>query len=210
MPPDLDALLAEVRELTNRYKAGRQDAFDAFRELASRLLHLTVLYPGGGVRLASGPRGPETLALGGWGGPDDPLPLNDGRSLRLSVVLYLEPFQDGHRLKVEESSYQYQMDRGGERWIFRYDYLRHPPSPHPAAHLQVRGELAEHCLPERTPLERIHFPTGRVSLEAIIRLLADQFDVPCNRPAELWRPVLAESEGAFLEIAHRPLSGPEH
>jgi hypothetical protein len=59
-------------------------------------------------------------------------------------------------------------------------------------------------------MERIHFPTGRVSLEAIIRLLADQFNTPCREDPDLWRPVLAETERAFLEIANRPLAGPDH
>jgi hypothetical protein len=45
-------------------------------------------------------------------------------------------------------------------------------------------------------------------MEGVIRLLADQFGVPCNEPPEVWRPVLAEAEQTFLDIAHRPLSGP--
>jgi len=58
------------------------------------------------------------------------------------------------------------------------------------------------------PLERVHFPTGRFSIEGIVRLLAEEFDVPTNRDAAIWRPVLAASEREFLEIAHLPLSGP--
>ena len=54
------------------------------------------------------------------------------------------------------------------------------------------------------PLARVHFPTMRVSLEAIIRLLVEDFRVPCEAPADVWRPVLAASEAAFLAIAHRP------
>jgi hypothetical protein len=206
-PPELPALLGEVRELTARYQAGRPNCFEAFRQLTALLLHLTVLAPQGGVRLARGRR-PDTLALGGWSGPDDPLPLLDNRYLRLSFTLFMAQTPEGPRLKVQDSSYQYQADRDGRDWIFRYDYLRVPPHPHPAAHLQIRGGLAGGYLSAGTPLERFHFPTGRVSLEGVIRLLADQFHVPCNEPPEIWRPVLAESEQAFLAIARRPLSGP--
>lgn len=206
--PDLPKLLGEVRDLTRRYMAGTPDSFTAFRDLADSLLRLTVLDQHGGVRLAAGPR-PDTLALGGWGGPDDPLPLRDRRFLRLSVTLFLARTLEGPRLKVEDSSYQYQADRDGREWIFRYDYLRIPPHHYPAAHLQIRGGLAGGYLSAGTPLERFHFPTGRVSLEGVIRLLADQFHVPCNEPPEVWRPVLALSERLFHEIAHRPLSGPE-
>jgi hypothetical protein len=113
--------------------------------------------------------------------------------------------------KVSSATYQYQQDaesRISDRWIFRYDYLRNPKGQHPADHLQIRGEPTEDCLPGRKGLEGIHFPTMRVSLEAVIRLLADQFAIRCNEPKRVWRPKLAESEAAFLGIAHRSLSGP--
>jgi len=146
--------------------------------------------------------------LGGWNGPGDPLPLRDGHYLRLTMSLYIEDTSEGSRSKVSHSSFQYQLDQVGERWVFRYDYLREPPDPHPAAHLQIRGNLYEPCLPNRKALERIHFPTQRISLEAVIRLLIEQFGVEPNDPPEIWRPLLAESEAAFLAIAHRALSGP--
>jgi hypothetical protein len=191
--------------------AGGPETFPAFEELTAVLFGLTVLREGGMVRLAYGPTGRDRAALGGAGGPTDPLPLNDGRFLRLSVSLYLATDDErGRLLRVDKSSYQYQADQAGKRWIFRYDYLREPgPDPHPQAHLQIRGALTEGAaLPRDRTLARIHFPTGRVSIESVIRLLADQFDVACNERPETWRPVLAEAERTFLEIAHRPLSGP--
>lgn len=204
MPTDRDNYLAEVRTLTRRYQAGGRDAFEAFRGLVALLLGLTVLAPTGAVRLFADPRRREwRMALGGWQMPGDPLPLTDGRFLRLSMSLYREPGSAGVRLKVEKSGMQYQADAVGERWIFRYDYLRHPPEPHPAAHVQIRGTLAESVL-AGAPLARVHFPTMRVSLEAVIRLLAEDFNVPCRTAPDVWRPVLAASEAAFLAIAHRP------
>jgi hypothetical protein len=107
------------------------------------------------------------------------------------------------------SSFQYQLDRDGEQWVFRYDYVREPPAPHPAMHFQLRGTLAEACLPDGCPLERIHFPTQRISLEAVIRLLIEQFGTPPRQPLEIWRPLLAQTEADFLAIAHRALSGPD-
>lgn len=135
--------------------------------------------------------------------------LNDGRYLRVSIILYLEPHETGHRLKVEQASYQYQSDEAGDRWVFRYDYRREPTDLHPATHLQVRGRLVEEDVaPYRGVLDRVHFPAGRVSIEAVIRLLIEQFGVHAGTPPEVWRAVLAESERPFEEIAHRPLSGP--
>jgi hypothetical protein len=148
------------------------------------------------------------MVLGGMQSPTAPLPLNDGRYLRLTASLELQKTSEGPRLKTVQSSYQYQSDSGGRDWICRYDYLREPgDDPHPQAHLQVNGAFGEDMV-SKSSLPRIHFPTGRVALEAMIRLLADQFEVPCNEPPEMWRPVLSESEQAFQRIAHQPPSGP--
>jgi hypothetical protein len=160
----------------------------------------------GGLRLVSRQSLPGRRVLTGLGpSPIEPVPLNDGRSLRLAVGLGIFETPDGPRLKVVESSYQYQVGAGRDDWICRYDYLQQPRDEHPQAHLQINGVLD--ALGDRD-LHKIHFPTGRVSLEAVIRTLAEQFDVPTNEAPELWRPILAASEEAFQEIAHRPLSGP--
>ena len=52
--------------------------------------------------------------------------------------------------------------------------------------------------------ERVHYPTGRVALEAVIRLLIEQYSVVPLQPAHIWRPLLHASETAFQEIAHKP------
>jgi hypothetical protein len=62
--------------------------------------------------------------------------------------------------------------------------------------------------PVRGTLERVHFPTGRISIEAVIRLLIEQFGLEARTRPETWRPVLAASEEEFLKIAHRDISGP--
>ena len=163
--------------------------------------------PSGLVRLTYGPRRDEPV-VGGAAGPNDPVPLTDGRYLRLTTQLFFENTPHGRRANVKMASFQYQLDREGEQWLFRYDHVREPPARHPANHLQIRGALREACLPDSDPLERIHFPTHRVPLEAVIRLLIEQFGTPALQPAEVWRPLLAETESAFLDIAHRALSGP--
>jgi len=160
-----------------------------------------------GLRLLFGPRGHDRGVVEGR--RDALVSLNDNRYLRLSVALFLEPYQGRTRLKVEKSVYQYQLDEPGDRWIVRYDYLRTPTDPHSGMHVQIRGRLHEtEALEPDETLERVHFPTGRVSVEAVIRMLVEQFHVPTNEPPEIWRPVLAESERAFQQIAHRDISGP--
>lgn len=208
MPPlDPHLIVGEIRDITQKIRAGGPDAIRAFHQLVNRVLTLTVLAEGQTVKLFPSPSNRSRATLGGRHARD-PLKLNDGRYLRLAAHVYLDPSGRDNFLRVEETSYQYQLDTDGDQWVFRYDYLRNPPHAYPAAHIQIRGDLAERAA-SPTPLERLHWPTGRVSLEAVIRLLAEQFHVRCNQPPEVWRPALAESERDFLQVAHRPLSGPE-
>lgn len=203
---DLDALKGEVRQLTQDFKAGTPGSFQAFRDLTQLLLGITIAEERAHIVLTSGPnKNRRVLAA-----PHSAIPLRDGRYLRLSAVLELVDTADGWRMKVMDSSYVYQTDADGEKWILRYEYLRDPKDQHPGAHVHINAKLSgeDDCCPSHRPLPRIHFPTGRISLEAVIRLLADQFELPCATDRSYWRAVLAESERAFLEIAHKPLSGP--
>jgi hypothetical protein len=212
---DRDQKLGRVHELGASYLVGGTDAFGAFGDLVNLLLQVTVLAGTVGVRMTVGPRsagpGPRDRIMieGGLDKDKDVVRLNDGRFLRISITLFREPHEGGHRMKVERAAYQYQVDEDGHRWAFRYDYLRAPLDEHPASHLQLRGNLYEDGLRmHRGLLERTHFPTGRISLEAVLRLLMVQFQVSANTLPEVWRPILAESEAIFERIAHRPLSGP--
>lgn len=207
MTDDLDKLCADVREHTRRYMAGTFESAAGFRDLIQLLLGVTVLAPGQSVRLAGRlNRQNSTVALGGMRGPTDPVRLLDGRYLRVSVSLYLDPHEGGgHRLKVSQSSYQYQCDQDGQREVFRYDYLRQSPDEHPLAHLNVHATLNDpSVLGDGKTLARVHFPTRRVSIESVIRLLVRDFDVPTATDKAVWAPVLATAESTFHEIAHQP------
>lgn len=184
--------------------------FQAFADLAQLLLSRTVLGSGQFVRLSRSAASTRVQTLGGLGGPTTPVQLRNDFWLRVAVTLRLDDTDAGRRLKVLKSSFQYQADEGGLEEIFRYDYLREPgPDPHPQSHLNLHGDLhVARALPRGRPLQRVHFPTARVSLEAVIRLLIEQFEVPSATPAEAWRPLLAQSEADFREIAHQPPSGP--
>jgi len=50
----------------------------------------------------------------------------------------------------------------------------------------------------------MQFPTRRIPLEAVILLLADEFEIPCATEEVVWRPALAEADRLFREIAHDP------
>lgn len=206
--PDLPQHLLRARELTKQYQEGGVPALQAFRDLVEFILTLTVMSSNGGVLIQKGPRGFELVNVVGWAGADR-VPLNDGRWLRVLLQVYVDPKDQG-KLKVAKSLFQYQLDEDAEEWVFRYDYLRDPEDQHPASHVQIRGTLTETTVvPVRGALARVHFPTGRVGLEAVIRLLVEQFGVPTNEPPEVWRPALAATERGFLKIARRGISGPD-
>lgn len=183
------------------------ESFAAFRNLVQLLLSQTIMSDHDAVRLVRGPRTDFRL-LGGYRGPTEPIELRDGRFLRVTMNLFWVSTEEGNRVKVDTSNFQYQTDKGGDRWICRYDYSREAPGRHPSNHLHLRGTLCENCLEADQTLERVHFPTNRVSLEAVIRMLIEQFNVPANTPPEIWRPLLTESEELFLKIAHQSASGP--
>lgn len=201
---DLPFNLGRIRALTASYQAGGRQAFEAFHELTAFLLSNTILHGASSVARTSGS---GAVMLGGWRSPTDPLLLRNGHCLRFSMTLVLAP--GTQRLTVQLASYQYQLTPDNGTWLFRYDYLRDPPSREPAGHLQLRGDFREHGDPDaRVPaLQDVHFPTGRVSIEAVIRLLVEGFGVACPEWDEVWKPVLAESEAAFLKIAHPPSHG---
>ena len=205
--PDLDLLLGDVRRLTDGYKAGDRESFVCFRDLVSLFLSNTVAASGEFSRLVSvAERDADKKILGG--AATRPIRLRNGHYLRIYAYLSRESTNAGPRLKVRESSYQYQLDKDGEHWMFRYDYSRLPPELHPAAHLHVRSNLVVSEVLGSAPHERVHYPTGSVSIEGVLRLLIEQCGIPTARDPSIWRPLLHEAEIAFYEIAHQPSSGP--
>lgn len=209
--PNLPALLAEVRDLTTKCHGGGRASIDAFCDLLSLIFRLTVVQANTPVCLDWGTQPVadrvKCRVAGGWD-KRGLLPLRNGKFLRLIIGVFLDQTAND-LLKVDKSSLQYQCDEAGESWVCRYEYARDPEGRHPAMHLHVRGALAESdALPADRPLERVHFPTNRVSCEAMIRLLVEQFNVSTNYPREIWQPVLAFTEAEFLRRAHLSSSGP--
>jgi len=188
------------------YKRGGKDSPQAFCDLLNLLLANTVMAVGASLHLQQGERRNNYIVGGRLLAP---IQLRDGKFLRVYYGLAIQGTSEGPRLKVINSGFKYQVDIDGKRWIFRYDYDRFPRRPYPPTHFHIRGDLKENCLPGGEVLEDIHFPATRVSLEAVIRLLIDQFGVSPATPRGIWRKLLAKSEADFLDIAHRGLSGPK-
>jgi hypothetical protein len=206
------AACGEVRSLFESIKAGTNKSFEAWAQLATKLVSCSVA-AGGQVITARHARGGGVRNLSpGWTLEAEPLRLRNGKWLRLSQVLVLDETPNGMRMKVAEASYQYMLTEDGrlagtpeaESWVFRYDYLRTREDDHPPGHLHVSGlPSCPEALEGATydTLARIHFPTDRISLEAVIRLLVTQFGV--TPAVDAWDEILMESERCFAEIAHR-------
>lgn len=137
---ELDHLTAKVRDLTRKFKAGDSSSFYAFKDLISLLLHSTIAKQTSGVRLFQGTE-QHLRVLGGLKNPKDPIALNNGHFLRLTISPYIDHAHH-NALKIRQASYQYQLDRNNDdRWAFRYDYLRYPDNNYPASHLQINAKL---------------------------------------------------------------------
>jgi hypothetical protein len=199
--------------LTEDAKKGKE--IEPFRDLVQLLLKSTVLHPNDpGVRLIYG-ASRRVGMLGGFGDFNQPLRLRNDYFLRLNVSLGIDQTDHGPRLKTRKSSIQYQAkaEPGTDDWLFRYDYIRDATEarPHPQAHVQVRAlAVVPEMIPANRTLERIHFPTRRIPIEGVIRLLAEerQFGIPTATKPPVWRAMLSAAESAFLKIAHEAELGP--
>ncbi|MFC8273691.1 hypothetical protein ACFUJR_14430 [Streptomyces sp. NPDC057271] len=192
---------AEVRTLSAKVRQGGRQSATAFRELAQKLLAITVMEQGQRLILRPSLRGDAVWVLeGGYRAPlvsdAGMLKLRDGHWLKVGYRLSLT---GNNRLAVTESKIQYQWTDTDHSEVFRYDYAYEAEDQHPAAHLDLHALLPEPDGPGGPgwPLERVHFPTGRTSLEQVLRLLVQGFNVPPARPSEVWEPVLAEAERMF-------------
>jgi hypothetical protein len=141
----------------------------------------------------------NNYVVSGRAGLVSPLALRDGRFLNMRMGLAIHRIDQSLRLKVMNSSFQYQLDAAGSQWVFRYEYDRNPKGPHPQTHFHIRGQLTESALRADDTLQHIHFPATRVSLEAVIRSLIDEFHVRPVTPQSVWRKILTQTERDFIE-----------
>lgn len=78
-----------------------------------------------------------------------------------------------------------------EQWVFRYEYSLHPEQNVPHAHVHVNASKGNHSL------RKIHFPTGRVSIEQIIAHLILEHGVESK--VSDWFKLLKNSHRGFME-----------
>jgi hypothetical protein len=125
-----------------------------------------------------------------------PMQMKNGRYLFLYQLLGLR--HPERYLTTIEYRYVYQETPDPDSWIFRYEYQREPLEdyPYPKAHLHLNADPTSY--PGTKAFPKLHIPTGRVTVEAVLRHLLDEHGVPCISPH--WQSVLSEGEKAYAGI----------
>jgi hypothetical protein len=89
--------------------------------------------------------------------------------------------------KVSTRGYRYQLTDESERELAGWHWHPHGNSSEQKPHVHVYQD----------PLTGLHLPTGRVSVESVLRMLLTEFGVrPCRAD---WEVVLNATEAAFVE-----------
>ena len=115
-----------------------------------------------------------------------PLQLTPQRWLHFRLSASVRP--DG-KIIIEEAIWCYSLsdDPDGEEWIFRYDYRLNPQDIYPCAHMHINAG----------DLDKLHFPTSRVSIEQIVAHLITEHGV--EPKCQNWLDVLRTSHKGFVE-----------
>jgi hypothetical protein len=134
-----------------------------------------------------------------------PLPLVNGHYLFLYHLLGLR--RKEQYLATLEYRYTYQRTVGDASWIFRYEYVRDPPTgyEHAQEHLHVNATPASYA--GAAPFPGLHLPTGRrITIERLVRHLMAEHGVMPISPQ--WETTLAHGEAHFREIQRRRVAEP--
>lgn len=105
--------------------------------------------------------------------------------------------------RVSTRMYQYRLLDHDERELLVYhwqpgDAFQGPDHPH--VHVSAALRARTSATDERSiDLDRLHLATGRVSFEAVVRMLISEFDIAPQRPD--WHAILTRTEAVFRSDA---------
>lgn len=133
---------------------------------------------------------------------DAAVPLAGRHDLQLKVFHAFEVTNDSIGWGVHSRAYAYYVQTAEGREFIAFHW-------HPGRGQVVLPHAHFRTLNNPFPMGKAHMPTGRVSLEAVVRLLIDELAVePLRRD---WRRVLASTERNFVERRswhnHPPIPG---
>jgi hypothetical protein len=140
---------------------------------------------------------PHAVTLGGG----DPIPLDAERdlALRISLQYRIVPAESPRGpFKATITAYSYIVEEQAGAELLAYQW--HPDArgarPWPHLHFRAAGQVGDPAW------SKIHFPTGRVALEEVLRLLLDEMGVHPRR--EDWRERLQETQRKFEQFRTWP------
>ncbi len=150
----------------------------------------------------------QWLTSGPWKQPGDEEALTTSqRPLRFASALFRDGLlldlrqryhyeRDAGGWHVSTLAYNYELDDGDGRELISWHWHPGQPSGNPYMHLHVAGA---------TLGPRVHVPTGRVSIESIIRMLITDLGVPPagGRDRDTCLRVLDQAERDFIEHRRR-------
>jgi hypothetical protein len=123
--------------------------------------------------------------------------------LHLDLSQALSPTPEGNQFRLETSAYWYRIQRTSagpnDRAILRWEYDRCLDLLTPAHcrnHVQIEAKLPT-VHGHKLDLDKVHIPTGWVTIEEIIRFLIKDLGVPSV--SRDWSQRLAASEKVFYE-----------
>ncbi|HVC33571.1 MAG TPA: hypothetical protein VNL16_08690 [Chloroflexota bacterium] len=123
--------------------------------------------------------------------------LGNGHYLSVRMDVHLIP--DGVSTDANSIAYRQSEETRGDDWIFRYEYERLQAEsgtyPYPVAHWHVNATPAAYA--GARPFPELHLPTGRLSLEDIIRHLIVEHAVPTLCPRADALAFLDEQRNTF-------------
>lgn len=179
------------------------DCFKEFHEHVRRIFELT-LPPPAPVRLSWASIRDSRNAVIEFSkgdGVSTCLPVKtDFGKLYLSVYQALRVQQESKRWRLETVEYRYRLlDEDDPRAdaMIRWEYLREPPRPFPRHHVQTRSKIVAPDEITVLPLDRLHTPSGWVTIEEVIRFLIHDLGVKPRDNA--WPTVLGEGDRRFYE-----------
>lgn len=136
------------------------------------------------------------------------LELDNGCRVRISQRIIPNPDNPEQKVRTADYSYAYGFGENlDEGWVVRYDYVpesaeRDEHYEYPVGHVHFNGHSGAYERFEmegKKQLDRLHFPTRRISLEDFIEHLIVEIEVPTKDGKEAARKVLDESRSGFEE-----------
>lgn len=123
-----------------------------------------------------------------------PVKLQDNPGLSLTLLMnYRVVRAEGERgpWKVKTTAYLYRIEGTEGEELVSYHWSPTTPGTVNYPHIHVSGKL-----------KKIHFPTGRISMEEMVRLLIREFGIGPLRAD--WENVLAEQQRKFEQYRTWP------